>query len=130
LNQLRGGGDPCCANGRQSALRESFLIRQREEGLELAASSDLLVLSPLVRPGDAPPQRYLASFRCRGLVRDGAGGVREADRFDVGIWFPSDYLRHADPFRVLTWLGPRQVFHPNISDRAPVICVGRLVPGT
>jgi hypothetical protein len=45
-------------------------------------------------------------------------------------WFPSDYLRTADPFRVVTWLGPRHVWHPNIAADAPAICVGRLVPGT
>ena len=56
--------------------------------------------------------------------------MTEASRFEVGIWFPSDYLRRAEPWEVLTWLGPRRVFHPNISDRMPVICVGRLAPGT
>ena len=48
----------------------------------------------------------------------------------VGIGFHDGYLRAADPCRVLTWLWPRNVFHPNISDRAPFICVGHLVPGT
>jgi hypothetical protein len=31
---------------------------------------------------------------------------------------------------VLTWLAPRDIWHPNISADAPVICVGRLAPGT
>jgi hypothetical protein len=47
----------------------------------------------------------------------------EAERFVVGIWFPDDYLRAADPFTVLTWLEPRAAFHPNI--RAPFMCIGR-----
>jgi hypothetical protein len=62
-------------------------------------------------------------------VRTASGDVTEANRFAVGIAFPHDYLRRADPFQVLTWLGPRNVFHPNISDRAPFICVGRIAPG-
>jgi hypothetical protein len=105
---------------------ESFLARQLEEGMALAAASDLIELEP----GGGPlPDRFLVSFHCKGLVRfDGVIG--ETDFFQVGIWFPSDYLRRAEPFQVLTWIGPRQVFHPNISDRAPFICVGRLAPAT
>jgi hypothetical protein len=62
-------------------------------------------------------------------VRATDGAVRESDRFEVGITFPPDYLRRIDPFEIVTWLGPRNVFHPNISDRGPFICVGRLAPG-
>jgi len=106
---------------------EAFLARQYEEAMALAAGSDLLELEPL---GEHPPDRYIARFRCTGLVRRPGGGVTEARHFEVGIWFPSDYLRRAEPWQVLTWLGPREVFHPNISARLPVICVGRLKPGT
>lgn len=106
---------------------EAFLARQYEEGMALAAASDLLDLVPL---GGPPPDRYIARFGCTGLVRRPNGSVGEAGRFEVGIWFPSDYLRRAEPWQVLTWLGPREVFHPNISARLPLICVGRLKPGS
>lgn len=105
----------------------AFLHRQLEEGMALASESDLLALAPLDEP---PHDRYVAEFRCRGLVRGADTEVVEADRFAVGIWFPARYLRYASPWEVLTWLGPRNVFHPNISDLVPAICVGRLVPGT
>lgn len=106
---------------------EAFLARQFEEGMALAAASDLLTLVPF---GDVPPDRYVAEFRCRGLVRGEDTDVIETDRFAVGIWFPVGYLRWAEPWQVLTWIGPRHVFHPNISDQSPFICVGRLAPGT
>lgn len=109
------------------AILEGFLRRQYEEGTALAAASDILHLTPV---SGTPPHRYEAEFRCKGLVRGPDGVVQEHDRFLVGIWFPTNYLRYADPFQVLTWLGPRQVLHPNISDRAPFICVGTLTPGT
>jgi hypothetical protein len=105
----------------------SFLRRQQEEGEALARTSDLVELLPIDGP---PARRYVARFRCTGLVRPPGGAPREASLFDVGIWFPSDYLRRADPFQVLTWLGPPHVFHPNISAQAPFLCVGRLAPGT
>ncbi len=109
----------------QDRIFTSFLERQQEEGRALARASDLVELTGL---DGAQGQLYEARFRCKGLVRSRGGEVREGDDFGVGIWFPSDYLRRADPFKVLTWLGPHDVFHPNI--RAPFICVGRLTPGT
>jgi len=105
----------------------AFLERQLADGMALGAASDLLELVPL---GGTPPQRYLAEFRCTGLVQAPSGEIVEANRFVVGIWFPDQYLREADPFLVLRWVGPRHVFHPNVSNRAPFICVGRLLPGT
>ena len=108
-------------------IRDAFLRRQFEEAIALAESSDLVRVVPM---GGSPPDRYSVEFLCKGLVRKQLGEVTEADHFIVGIWFPADYLRRAEPWQVLTWFGPRWVFHPNISDEAPLICVGRLAPGT
>ena len=107
-------------------ILDAFLRRQEEEALALARESDLLTLAPIGQPAT----RYVAEFACTGLVERQPGDIVEADRFAVGIWFPSNYLRAVDPFQVLTWLGPRNVWHPNISATAPFICVGRLAPGT
>jgi hypothetical protein len=104
-----------------------FLTRQWEEAAPLNQASDLVRIRPF---GGTPPNRYVVDFRCTGLVMDEGGSVAESDRFRVGIWFPSDYLRRVDPFEVLTWLWPPHVFHPNISDVAPLICIGRLTRGT
>jgi len=101
-----------------------FLERQREEGLALAAASDLLELVP-VRTQPAPV--YFAHFSCTGLVRRD-GVVQEHDAFVVGIRFPDSYLRRFDTAQVLTWIEPWEVFHPNV--RPPYICVGRMEPGT
>jgi hypothetical protein len=108
-------------------MLEGFLRRQHEEAMRLAGESDLLDVLPV---GVEPYARFMAEFSCRGLVRNENGEITEANRFAVGIWFPPDYLRRADPFQVLAWLGPRWVWHPNISDMVPLICVGRLTPGT
>ncbi len=102
---------------------ESFLSRQFAEGVALAAASDLVELHPL---GSKPVQRYLARFRCRGLVRLG-DRVIEHDCFDLGIYFPSDYLRRVNPLEILTLLGPVETWHPNC--RAPGFCPGHLAPG-
>jgi hypothetical protein len=101
-----------------------FLVRQQKEALDLAESSDVVNILPV---GPPPSRSYLVQFRCKGLVRS-SEGVVECDVFEIGIQFPSDYLRHAQPAQVLTWLGPRHAFHPSI--RFPFICPGRLTPGT
>lgn len=108
-------------------IRNAFLARQYREGMALAADSDILTLVPC---GGDPPDRYLAEFRCTGLVTTAAGAIEECDRAAVGIWFPEDYLRTADPFLVLHWLAPSRPHHPNISDRAPFICAGAIREGT
>lgn len=106
---------------------KGFLRTQFEEGMELSNQSDLLDLLA-ADTGDIPPNRYIAGFHCKGLVRNRDGNVRQSSDFAVEIWFPSDYLRRADPFKTLTWLGPIDVWHPNI--HPPAICVGKIAPGT
>jgi hypothetical protein len=113
-----------------------FLERQMKEGSELDAASDIVDLLPLETPGDGPPQRYIADLHCRGLVQTEDNEIQEWNDFSVGIYFPAGYLRSADPFIVLTWLGPPSVkhpnlftYHPNIAMKAPLICVGPIAPG-
>jgi hypothetical protein len=99
-----------------------FLETQNTEGMGLSDASDLMDLVAL------DESRFVATFKCKGLVRDAQGEIREHAHFGVGIRFPESYLRHANPAEILTWLGPEQVWHPNIS--APFICIGPLAPGT
>ena len=105
----------------------AFLARQLEDGTKLADSSDLLELFPV---GPAPVHRFLIRLECKGLIRERSGAVVECERFEVGIRLPPDYLRRTHPAEVLTWLGPWNIWHPNIANDAPAICVGRLSPGT
>jgi hypothetical protein len=104
------------------AILRLFLETQQREGMRLAAESDLLALHAL------DLQRYVAEFSCRGLARDVHGAVREHDRFVVGIRFPESYLRIVNPAELLTWLGPREIWHPNV--RPPFVCLGRIAPAT
>jgi ubiquitin-protein ligase len=116
-------------NGNQSGvddpIYESFMRRQYVEGMALASSSDLLRLHI---PPTSPPH-FVAEFHCDGLVRVGDGEIRRASEFHVGIWFPPDYLRRADGFEMLRMFTPN-VWHPNVSRIHPLICIGKLAPGT
>jgi hypothetical protein len=100
----------------------SWLQAEHGRAHALAEASDLLDLERL------GSQHFVARFHCRGLVRESDGGVREAHHFDVGFWFSESYLREVDPARVVTWLRPAEIFHPNV--KAPFCCVGPIEPGT
>jgi ubiquitin-protein ligase len=112
-------------SGNHDPVYRNFMERQLAEGMALAEASDLLRLHV---PPLAPPH-FIAEYHCTGLIRDAAGDIREAAEFHVGIWFPPDYLRRAEPFEMLRIFTPC-VWHPNISYQHPLICPGRLTPGT
>ncbi len=107
-----------------------FLGRQREEGLAFAERSTLLTLVPI---GGAAPDRYVARLACRGLVRGPDGQPVEHVGFEIGVWFPPDYLRRVNPIEVVSWLAPHEVFHPNVGPGPKgglFICVGRIERAT
>lgn len=106
---------------------EGFLEKQFAEGMALARQSDMIDLIPLE---GRPPTRYVLQIHGKGIVRETDGRIHEANHFEVGIWFPEDYLRSVDTFKVLTWLGPQNAFHPNVSGKGRAVCLGTLNPGT
>ena len=107
---------------------QAFLSQQHAEAQKLSAASDVVELLPLCDSA-ARPDRYLAKFTCNGVLRsaDGTISVQLAE-FLVGIVFPCDYLQKVDPLRIVTWLGPNKIVHPNV--RPPWICTGRISTGT
>jgi hypothetical protein len=103
-------------------ILESFLAQQLHDAAHLTASSAITEALPL------DLQHYVLRFRCKGLVQQGSDAPRIHERFDVGIYFPASYLRLAHPpGLILQWLGPAEVFHPNI--RGHAICLGPITPG-
>jgi hypothetical protein len=100
-----------------------FLETQLEEGMGLAAASDVLDLIPL---GGMPPRRYVVCFHCKGFAESEDGAIVEANEFAVGIWFREDHLRAVDAGMLVTWLTPR-IHHPNVLP--PYVCLGRTPVG-
>lgn len=106
-------------------ILKDFLETQRVEGMRLSSESDLLDLTHV------DDQCYVASYLCKGLVRDAAGQMHEHAHFGVGIRFPDNYQRSVNQGEILTWLGPKEIWHPNIGGpEVPFICLGKIVPGT
>jgi hypothetical protein len=101
---------------------DSWLDAQHEKGMELSERSDVIELIALTR------QLFIVRFHCKGLVREVGGEVKVGELFEVGYRFAEDYLRRSNPAEVVTWLGPLNVFHPNINP--PALCLGDIAPGT
>jgi len=110
---------------KEDRVLQRFLTTQHDEAMALDAASDLVTIVPY---GPPPCQQYRAVFRGTGLVRTPSGEIARADHFEALITFPDDYLRKVDPGEAVAWLGPLNVWHPNIMP--PVICVGHVTPGT
>ena len=107
-------------------VRKSWLEGQLEEGMKLAATSDVLTLHP--GPG-VPPQEYLARFDCPTMVKERGAMPQQHMGFDVLIRFPPDYLRSVpNPALVVALLSPQSAYHPNVAP--PFLCLGNIAPGT
>ena len=94
-------------------IYERFM--QRQFGRRHGAGSAKAICCGCMFLRMAPPH-FVAEFLCKGLIREDAGEIKEASEFQVGIWFPPDYLRRADPFEMLRLFTPH-VWHPNVSRR-------------
>ena len=105
----------------------AFLEGQFHAADRLARQSDILELIPL---GETPIiSRYVAEFHCASLgFNKGSREVESIEHTQVGIWFPPNYLQVFEIAAVVSWLGPVNIWHPNI--RPPYMCLGPMAPGT
>ncbi len=102
----------------------SFLDKTAAEARELCTDSEVVSLTRI------SPAHFLGQFHCKGLVKNGAAPVEEADEFAVGFHLHQSYLRVVHPGLVLTLVHPRSAFHPNIGNEGHEMCIGDIRPGT
>lgn len=77
-----------------------------------------------------PPRQYLLGMRCSSVARRAADGeIVDHNLWGALLQFPVDYLRRADPARVVVWL-QGALWHPNCAPDLGLLCLGRLTPGT
>lgn len=95
--------------------RHVRLANEYTQLINLAARSDFVVVEPVdVQPG-FPPEKYIVTFRCRGIAGvEPNGSPRFSDFHQARLYLPSDYpLR--EPY--VKWLTP--IWHPNIEHAEP-----------
>lgn len=106
-----------------SAVQQSPRMRRlradHERMREIAARSDVISFeSHAVRPG-LPPERYIVTFRCRGIVGvDRQGRPIVGDRHRVEIYLHSQYPQR---WPGMKWLTP--IWHPNIHHLNGSVCI-------
>jgi hypothetical protein len=117
------GVPPGGAKTRRGAIEESPRLRRLrgdfDRMTELAARSDLIrfVARP-ERPG-WPPERYLVTFTCKGIVDvDRKGRPKFGSDHQVEIYLHSQYPQR---WPGLKWLTP--IWHPNINHLNGTVCI-------
>jgi len=110
------------------AVTGDFLRHSHRECAARLAEGDGLV--QVVSLGRTVPWLFRLSFRTRGLARDAAGQVQPWDDHTIALRFLPDYLRRAQHFEMLQYVGPREPapFHPNICPHTGAICL-EIYPG-
>jgi hypothetical protein len=118
-----GGLDDVPTSRPAGALASSPRLRRlradHERMTELAARSDLLeFIARPERPG-WPPERYLVTFSCKGVVGvDRRGRPKFGTRHQVEIYLHSQYPQR---WPGLKWLTP--IWHPNIHHQNGTVCI-------
>ncbi len=86
---------------------------------DLAARSDLIEFSAkAIRPG-LPPETYIVTYKCKGIVSvDRQGRPKFGDRHQVEIYLHNQYPQR---WPGMKWLTP--VWHPNINHLNGTVCI-------
>jgi len=102
------------SNPRLRRLRKDFELIQ-----EVAARSDLIqVNAKSVRKG-LPPERYIITYKCKGLIGlDRRGKPKVGERHQVEIYLHSQYPQR---WPGMKWLTP--IWHPNINHANGSVCI-------
>jgi hypothetical protein len=110
------------------AVTRDFLLHSYRDCMARLAKGESLV--EVVSLARRAPWLFRLSFRTRGLARDAAGDVRPWDEHTIALRFLPDYLRRAQQFEMLHYVGPREPapFHPNICPATGAVCL-EIYPG-
>jgi hypothetical protein len=86
---------------------------------DLAARSDVIRFDARAERAGLPPERYIVTFRCRGIAGvDRRGNPKFADKHQVEIYLHSQYPQRWPGMR---WLTP--IWHPNINHHNGSVCI-------
>jgi ubiquitin-protein ligase len=102
------------SNPRLRRLRKDFELIQ-----EVAARSDLIQVNAKSERKGLPPERYIITYKCKGLIGiDRRGNPKVGERHQVEIYLHSQYPQR---WPGMKWMTP--VWHPNINHLNGSVCI-------
>lgn len=111
---ITAGGVKLDASPRMRRLRGDFQRMQ-----ELAARSSLIEFEAKDVRGEAPPERYVVTFKCKSIIGvDVAGKPQFGEHHQVEVYLHNQYPQR---WPGLKWLTP--IWHPNINHINGSVCI-------
>lgn len=105
--------------GIEQSPRMRRLLGDYERMRELAARSDLIRFEAEAPRSGAPPERYVVTFTCKGIVGlDRRGRPRYGEHHQVEVYLHNQYPQR---WPGLKWLTP--IWHPNIHHLNGSVCI-------
>jgi ubiquitin-protein ligase len=107
------------ASGLDQSPRMRRLRADHELMKELAARSDLINFETRVPRPDLPPETYIVTFKCKGIIDvDRQGNPKFGTRHQVEIYLHTQYPQR---WPGMKWLTP--IWHPNINHLNGSVCI-------
>jgi ubiquitin-protein ligase len=111
---ITAGGVALDTNPRLRRLRKDFELIQ-----ELNARSDLIDVKAEPNKAGMPPERYIVTFKCKGIIGiDSKGNPKIGEKHRVEIYLHSQYPQR---WPGMKWLTP--IWHPNINHVNGSVCI-------
>jgi ubiquitin-protein ligase len=111
---ITAGGISIDSNPRTRRLRKDYELIQ-----ELDARSDLIQVQAKQEKAGMPPERYIITYKCKGLIGiDSKGNPKIGEKHQVEIYLHSQYPQR---WPGMKWLTP--IWHPNINHVNGSVCI-------
>jgi len=102
------------SNPRLRRLRKDYELIQ-----EVEARSDLIKVSAKSQHKGLPPERYIITYKCKGVIGlDRRGNPKIGEKHQVEIYLHSQYPQR---WPGMKWLTP--IWHPNINHANGSVCI-------
>jgi ubiquitin-protein ligase len=111
---ITAGASPIDQSPHMRRLRADYQLIQ-----ELNSRSDLISVQPVNPKPGLPPERYIATFKCKSIASvDRAGKPKFGEMHQVEIYLHNQYPQR---WPGMNWLTP--IWHPNINHLNGSVCI-------
>lgn len=111
---ITAGAVSVSSSPRMRRLKKDFELIQ-----EINARSDLIQVKAERTQGNTPPEKYIVTFHCKGIIGiDKKGNPKFGNKHEVEIYLHNQYPQR---WPGMKWLTP--IWHPNINHANGSVCI-------